>query len=205
MSYWTADEIKTYIESDTFTLSASDEAILDDVRSAVINEFEVRTGWQGYFVAAAGTFYYTLEGRISKLVLDIPAITVSSFTIDGTAQTVNSDYWLEPLNATRKLLIELGYPAGSAVRGAVVVGTFGYSASCPADVNIAIAEAVLAVYRDRKGLQQSMNAGGEVEEVKSLRTSVKFVKPSAAELSKVLDRTPSFAAAVGRYTFRRPY
>lgn len=205
MSYWTADEIKEYIESDTFTLSAADEAILDEIRDGVIAEFEKRTGWNGNFVAQAGTQYYSLDGRRSKLILDIPAITVSSFTIDGTAQTVNSDYYLEPLNDTRKLFLNLGYPLRSAVRGAVVVGTFGYAASCPADVNIAIAEACLAVYRDRKGLQQSMSAGGEVEQVESLRTSIKFVKPSSTDMAKAINRTPSFAAAVERYTLQRPY
>lgn len=205
MSYWTAAEIKTYIESDTFTLSAADEALLADIRSAVINEFEVRTGWEGYFVAQSATQYYTLDGRRSKLILDVPAITVSSFTIDGTAKTVNSDYWLEPLNATRKLLIELGYPAGSAVRGAVVVGTFGYSASCPDDVNIAIAEAVLAVYRDRVNAQGSVEDGGDVSELKQGPVSIKFDDSTRSSIAKVLNRCASFGTAVETYTFRRPY
>ena len=205
MSYWTAAEIKTYIESDTFTLSASDEALLADIRSAVINEFEVRTGWEGYFVAQSATQYYTLDGRRSKLILDVPAITVTSFTIDGNAKTVNSDYWLEPLNDTRKLLIELGYPAGSAVRGAVVVGTFGYSASCPDDVNIAIAEAVLAVYRDRVNAQGSVEDGGDVSELKQGPVEIKFDGSTRSSIAKVLNRCPSFGTAVETYTFRRPY
>lgn len=205
MSYWAADEIKDYIESDTFTLSAADEALLADIRSAVINEFEIRTGWEGYFVAQSATQYYTLDGRRSKLILDVPAITVTSFTIDGNAKTVNSDYWLEPLNATRKLLIELGYPAGSAVRGAVVVGTFGYSASCPDDVNIAIAEAVLAVYRDRVNAQGSVEDGGDVSELKQGPVSIKFDGSTRSSIAKVLNRCASFGTAVETYTFRRPY
>lgn len=205
MSYWTSAEIKTYIESDTFTLSASDEAILDDIRDGVISEFETRTGWNGNFVAQSGTQYYTLSGRSQRMVLDVPAITVSSFTIDGSAQTVNSDYWLEPLNDARKLFIDLGYPRSSAVRGAVVVGTFGYAAACPADVNIAIAEAVLAVYRDRVNAQGSVEDGGDVSELKQGPVSIKFDGSSRSSIAKVLNRCPSFGTAVEIYTFRRPY
>lgn len=167
-------------------------------------EFEQRTGWGGYFVAQSATFYYTLSNQ-DKVVFDMPVISVSALSLDGTSKTENTDFWLTPANGTRKYVGELAGVISTAQRGAVVTGYHGYALACPTDVNIAIAECCLAVLRDRQQLISSVPFGQDFSKIKQGPVEIETSLASSAELAGAWSRTPSFKAICERYLFQTPY
>lgn len=197
MSYWSAAEVREFVESQNEGFDCPD---ITDHLAAAISEFERRTGWNGYFVAQAATFYYTLTNQ-AKLVLDMPVISVTSLVIGGTTMTENTNFWMLPLNAARKVVIELSAPTTSARRAVVLTGVHGYAAECPDDVNIALAEVCMAIARDIVAGAGSIDDGGDAEKLKQGPVEITFKRDSGSGVGKgVYDRVPSFGAAVARYT-----
>lgn len=158
MSYPTTANLKTYIK----TASSAEDTLLGWVNDAAIRFVEA---WCGHdFVADADQTIYVmpeypnlLAGRRVLLVRGYDIISVTSIT-NGDGESVDSgDYRLLPLDGPPYYKIELDADSGlfwwrgsdGAGVVTIVASSLGYSASCPADVFLAILDLGAYLYRAR--------------------------------------------------------
>ncbi len=145
-------------------VNAADDTLLEDLvtqASRIIDTHTRRT-----FYARSETRYYSHpDGNDPRLLLlDDDLLTVVSLTNgDGTAINA-ADYFLLPRNDTPKYAIRLRessdvvWEADSDSSGEYVIaveGTWGYSASAPADIESACQEIVRAMYNRRFGTNET--------------------------------------------------
>jgi hypothetical protein len=125
-------------------------------------------------------------------------VSLSAITIDGVAQTVNQNYFLQhQIVGGPYLSIEIdGYLTG-ARRSIALTGVFGYTSTLPTDVKFAIlSKAAELVYYQATGLQ------GEVTREKQGPIEFEYAKPSSGQSSYagVLGTLKgTFESAVARY------
>lgn len=138
-------------------ISVSDDALLGTLvtrASAMIDTWTRRT-----FKAATGTRYYTpgVDTQGLTLFLDYDLLSVSAL-VNGDGTTIASaDYVLFPPNVERKDRIKLKISSALTwtydddPEGAIsVTGSWGYSATPPADIVQVAARLALWLYRQRE-------------------------------------------------------
>lgn len=84
---------------------------------AVVDEFERRTGWRPYLVtsdAEDSTYTFDATDAYGELSLDGGFVSITSVTVGGTLQTVNTNYTTEPRNAVAngEPITRLNFPYG---------------------------------------------------------------------------------------------
>ncbi len=176
MAYVTQDQVKKYLG---VTWTAGLDTFIDTVISSCTRYIErfcsgERHGRRIFEAPSPDsdiTKHFNGNGEQRLYVGDVRSIT--SLTVDGTALTEDTDYYLYPLNAIEDeepfIAIELIQPetsgananprSGSNVsyifeelqRSVTIVGKFGYSASVPADITLAMMKLVGGVIKENIG------------------------------------------------------
>lgn len=136
-------------------LQSTDDALLATLvtrASAIVDTYTHRT-----FAGATATRYYTpfVDTVRETLFLDTDLLAITTLTNGDGVELDSSTYTLLPLNAARKNRIKLkvGYAwtFETDAEGAIsVAGSWGYSATAPADVVQATARMALWLYRQRE-------------------------------------------------------
>lgn len=160
--------------------------------SSTIREFERRTGWEP-FVAETETNHFdppqrTCDGYVIELGKGL--LTATSVTIGmdlsgvgGTVLTAGTEYQLLPYNNGNDTKpynqLRLLYSSYGLVKSVKVIGSWGYAASCPADVFKAIKE-----YAAAQIVQQLELKTGAVEKVKQGPVEVQYAKSNAYEVAE---------------------
>lgn len=139
-SFWPTDTNKQALAQEQAEIAVA----------SVVAEFERRTGWMPFLAdAVAGTWYFDNTDAYGELAFDGGFVTISSLTINGTLQTLNTNYTTEPRNAvnlgqpiTRINMVHGGFRTGypTTPNNIVVVGRRGYTTTLPADVWQAVQE-----------------------------------------------------------------
>jgi len=153
--YCTLAEVKAYI--DTSSTDTGDDAVIEDMvemASRLIDRLTMRT-----FYARSETHYFDYTGA-RGLKMDDDLLTVTTLT-NGDDDTISSDeYNLLPFNRSPKHEIRLkqssteGWDSDSDgnTEGVIsVAGTWGYSATAPADIKHACIAIVISAYHKRFG------------------------------------------------------
>ncbi len=156
--YTTLQKIKDTIHPGGLATSATDDAIIDDLitqASRLIDRLTGRT-----FYARAETRYYDTP-RCAELWLDDDLLTVTTLTNgDGTTLTT-ADYIEKPGNTKPTYALKIKAisnkvwttaASGDGEGVIAVAGTWGYSATAPADIEAACREMVIAAYHRRSGV-----------------------------------------------------
>ena len=133
-AFWPTDANKQVLAEEQASIGAL----------AVGAEWERRTGWTPFLAdAAASTWYWDYTDPYGELSFDGGFVSVSSVTINGTAQTLNTQYVLEPRNAGNigrpytHLNMRYGYSTmtyPSTANAIAVTGRRGFCTTLPADV-----------------------------------------------------------------------
>lgn len=170
MAYVTKQEVKNYLG---ITWTAGLDTFIDTLIDAAQSFVEGFTGRT--FLAPDPdddvTRYYNGNGRERLPIEDLRSIT--SLTVDGIALTQNTDYYLYPLNAaadgepyTRIELVQpntsfsnqnprsghsIPYVFEELQRNVVVVGKWGYSATPPSDIKVAVMKLVGGIIKENIG------------------------------------------------------
>lgn len=176
MAYVTKDEVKKYLG---VNWSAGLDTFIDTLIAAATRHIEEMCGDARYgrrvFEAPTPdddvTRYFDGNGDERLPIGDLRSLT--SLTVDGVALTVNDDFHLRPLNAVADgepyTSIELIQPETAFAnsnprrghiipyifeelqRSVVVVGKWGYSATPPADVKVAVMKLVGGIIKENIG------------------------------------------------------
>ena len=145
MAYVTLAEFKTYMNDLTggvqSTFTAQEDVTLQVFLDQAVAEIESRTGRN--FEATSGTRYYTsssMDGQ--RLYLGADILSVTTLTNGNAAVISGTNFTLEPRNSTVKDTIRLhdgyGWEYSTVDSVVTVLGSWGYSASPPADVKRAV-------------------------------------------------------------------
>lgn len=157
MAYCVYSEIKTDLDIPVATTDF--DSLLTAYCTAVEAAIDATYGFK--FTAQTETRYFdpTRDVRGPDLILDKPLLTISANGLvngDGTV-IASTKYKLWPANAGRyykiRLLASSGYywTYSTDPENAIsVAGTWGWSATCPTWMNIAVRKWVAYIYQDRK-------------------------------------------------------
>ena len=144
MAYPTPEELQAFAINAGVVTAGQDLALdYGRVLASAINEFESATGWQP-FISTTQTRVYDMPYPDGK-ILDFRAgiLSISSFTISGTALTQGVDYVLYPLNAPNVgkpyswcqfITRHVQWWPWTLPANVSITGQFGYASDCPADV-----------------------------------------------------------------------
>lgn len=176
MAYVTKTEVKQY---GGITWTSGNDSFVDTLIAAAQNFIEQYCGDKRFgkrvFEAPDSdsdvTRYFDGNDRERLQIGDLRSIT--SLTVDGTALTENTDYYLRPYNITEGeepyTVIELVQPetsfsnqnprSGNAIpyvferlqRSVVVVGKFRYSDSAPSAVKVAMMKIIVGFIKENIG------------------------------------------------------
>lgn len=169
MPYVTKTEIKQY---HGITWNVSLDTFIDTLEAAAVKYIERLTGRT--FVApdpdTATTRYYSGSDSTSVKIDDLRELT--SLVVDGVTLTVDEDFYLSPsnaesdgkpytridliqpetrLNANPRLQNAAPYIFQRAQRNIVVTGKWGYSATAPEDVKVAVLKVVGSFIKENIG------------------------------------------------------
>jgi hypothetical protein len=197
MPYPTYLDLKAFLNARGLSCSDLTDDDYRGMAASAAAEWEARTGWLPFLAGASET--RTIDGPEGRLI--IPPFGIVSLTvlaIDGTSYTVDQDYFLQYkiLNGPYQAIEMDGYLTG-ARRSIALTGVFGYTATLPADVKLAIlGKAAEGLYYHITGLQ------GEVVREKQGPVEFEYAKPTSgqASLSGVVGSFKGiFEQAVARY------
>ena len=153
--YATLAEVKAYI--DTASTNAGDDAVIEDMvemASRLIDRLTLRT-----FYARTETHYFSYSGG-RGLEMDDDLLTVTTLTNGDDDEISSDDYNLLPFNRSPKHEIRLKQSStegweidtdGNTEGVISVEGTWGYSATAPADIKHACISIVISAYHRRFG------------------------------------------------------
>ena len=153
--YATLAEVKAYI--DTATTNAGDDSVIEDMvemASRLIDRLTLRT-----FYARTETHYFSYSGG-RGLEMDDDLLTVTTLTNGDDDEISSDDYNLLPFNRSPKHEIRLKQSStegweidtdGNTEGVISVAGTWGYSATAPADIKHACISIVISAYHRRFG------------------------------------------------------
>lgn len=136
-NYWPEDE--TQQEQNFVAATAA-------INSAV-SEFERRTGWDPFLATSSTTEVRTFDAPYHDGYLDLEGglLTLTSVTVSGTAQVLDTNVFLRPSNAVRRGMpyTQLQFPyLGHTLYGLpnriAVTGKWGRVTTLPADVWFAV-------------------------------------------------------------------
>lgn len=141
----------------TSTSTTDDTAIEDMITQAsrIIDQNTLRT-----FYARTETHYYDTPSGASLLIYDDDLLAITTLTNGNGVVITSSQYKLYPLNVSPKwevrLLASSGISwhvstAGDRDGAIAIVGSWGYSASTPADIEAACNDIVVTAYHKRYG------------------------------------------------------
>lgn len=126
-AYWPTDATKILLAQEQCTIAVA----------AVVSEFERRTGWKPFLAGATdSTWYFDATDPYGELSLDGGFVSITSVTISGNLQTLNTNYTTEPRNATGlgEPITRLNFPYGGYRYGfptvpnsIVIVGRRGFT------------------------------------------------------------------------------
>lgn len=200
MAYPVVADIVAYLEGEGFELDASQMASLGGILSGVIAQWEKDSGWMYFVSSGAGVVHrYSCNGD-AILPLDCGIITLASVVVDGVTLTENTDFELWPYNRSPKKEIRFRTIPWCDPRGIVVTATWGYAATCPADVFLEIQKACGAELMERTRVSSSVEEGGDAASLKQGPVTIEFDSSSGS--GKNSNRPPSFMSAINRYRFR---
>lgn len=164
--------VKVKALADITSTDATDDGYLEDLitqASRVIDNVTGRT-----FYARTETHYYDMPFSRELLVKDDDLLTVTSLTNGDGAVIPAAQYDLLPRNVSPKWAVRLketsayswvSTSAGNIEGAITIAGTWGYSATTPADIESACNEIVVAAYHRRSGqnvTDTTITSGGVV-------------------------------------------
>lgn len=149
MAYTTAADVKAYLGIST----AGDDTLISSLITRAVGVIESYTGRK--FEAASSTKYFSsksVEGRY-LLLWGEDLLTVTELTNGDGDEIEAADYRLEPRNGTPKYYIRLNedvsWTFDDSDSEISVAGTWGYSATVPADIAHACIRLTAFLYRQK--------------------------------------------------------
>lgn len=140
------------------SVSAADDAVIEDLITQASRLIDRKTGRT--FYARTETHLYPVPAGRKLFIDDDDLLTITTLTNGEGTTIANTEYYLYPLNSTPKwgIVLEQGSSVnwqedanGNDEAVISVAGTWGYSATAPADIEQACNEIVLAAYLRRRG------------------------------------------------------
>ncbi len=162
--YASLTEYKNYSIPDN-AADATDDSVLEDIITAASRFIDQQTGRT--FYARTETRSYDVPYGSRTLKLDDDLLTVTTFSNGNGDEITSSNYILLPANVSPKYAIRLtatstvGWVTDSnnnSEQAIDVAGTWGFSASTPADINIACLEISAAEAGRRLGKAFEMSS-----------------------------------------------
>jgi len=160
--YSTLSEYKAYHDIDS--TDSGDDAVIEDLIEAASRYIDAQSGRT--FYARTETRYFSVpSGR--ELRFDDDLLTITTLTNGDGTIIASTEYYFTPRNVTPKYGLKLKesssvawYPDSSSNYEYVIsiLGTWGYSATRPDDVNVACLEIAKAAYGRRTGENMSSTA-----------------------------------------------
>lgn len=130
MPYPDGSQLAAYlVDAGVLASVPGDVSDYDDVMVGVSEDWCKDTGWEP-FLGEAETRYYDPNG-LRTLDPGAGILSLSALTIGGTAQVLNTDYFLTPYNGFPKTLVSFSFPLSGEPRSVVLTGTFGYANEVP--------------------------------------------------------------------------
>lgn len=168
MTYPTTDQCITYID----IAGASEDTEIGWIRDGIVAQIEQHTG--RVFVSGASTKnfpdrlpYVTRRGRVLSFLDDL--VSVTSLTNGNGTVLAASDYDLWPVSGPPYIQAiirnnsNVRFAVGSDGTRIVLVGSWGYSAACPASIFLVILELVHLSYSARHdGSGMTITAKGSI-------------------------------------------
>lgn len=160
--YSTLAEYKAYHDIDS--TDSGDDAVIEDLIEAASRHIDAQTGRT--FYARTETRYFSVPGG-RELRFDDDLLTITTLTNGDAATVASTEYYFMPRNVTPKYGMRLKEsattvwaPDSSSNYEYVIsiLGTWGYSATRPDDVNVACLEIAKAAYGRRTGENMSSTA-----------------------------------------------
>jgi hypothetical protein len=157
MAYATLPELRSYLN--IAAADTGDDTLLSTVLANAQRAIDGYCGWA--FEATTATRYYDSEADVDDrdravLVLGEPLLTVTTLTNGDADVLLPAEYFLEPANTVPKWYIRLRSSTGlywtyttDHEQAITVVGTWGYTATAPADVTQAALRWAGYMYRQR--------------------------------------------------------
>jgi hypothetical protein len=146
--------------------SAADDGVIETLIEGASRKFDILTGRT--FYARTETHYYDApeDGRTLE-IMDDDLLSITTLTNgDGTAIT-STYYALYPGNSSPKYKVVIkpssaylltASPTDGEINAITIVGSWGYAATAPDDVQDAIEEMVTAEYQRRTGVNMEGTA-----------------------------------------------
>lgn len=134
----------------------------DAIMSAASATFEQDTGWIPFLEEGAtkSSKFFNPPGS-DFMVLPDGILSIEYLKINTVAKTENTDFWLEPYNATPKRMVQFNYCVGGQPRTIEIKALWGYTATLPERVNQA-----LLSKGAMEAAPKTWGAGGEVVRIK---------------------------------------
>ncbi len=127
MPYPTGSDLSTYLIA-TGQITAAPASLLyyNDVMSAVALDWEKDTGWVPFLAGASASRTFD-GGEGYRLFLPVGIISLSALTIDGSAYTVDTDFYLaHQFKGGPYMAVDFPFYVGGDRRAIVITGVFGY-------------------------------------------------------------------------------
>jgi hypothetical protein len=155
--YCTVAELRRYIAPNT-QADYNDDVIIGAIIEAASRYIDGQTGRT--FYARSETHYYDVPDDDTLWIYDDELLTITSLTNGNAALILVASYNLFPKNKPPYYAIKLKTTSGvywepttvGEYEGAItLVGTFGYSATAPADIKSACMQIASSLYKRRFG------------------------------------------------------
>lgn len=174
MGYPTVANLKEYLQSAKLLgyPTLSNEQALIDFQGAIdsaVDILEKTTRYDPFFVDAADVTRYFSPNESRILPLRAGLYSLTSLTINGSAKTVNTDFWLCARHGEPTTYIQFARPTYGNPNSIVIVGKWGFAATISAEIKEAVLAKAASVLTSRimmsvsSGLQ-SLKINNSVEE-----------------------------------------
>jgi hypothetical protein len=202
MAYTDRATVKAYLN--VATTDATQDAFIDSliVRvTSLLNSFT-----DNVFEAVTATRKFDIPHNWRRLLLDEWLLSCTSVTNGNGVVIPTTEYTLEDYNNPPYYAIVLNpvsayfwYPGTNMNprRCIAVAGTWGYFATCPADVAGAVVDWIINLYRSRDGIQNTA--------VKTVITSAGVVQTPMSIPQSVVDAVKPYAKTVLTTQVNRSY
>lgn len=157
--YTTRQEVLDLLRAET--TDALDDSVVDALITQASRWIDKHTGRR--FYSSTETHYFDVpNGR--ELLLDDDLISVTTLTNGDTTVLTTADYFLLPYNVTPYYAVKLKESSSyfwewdsnaNSEKVITIAGAWGYSATCPAEIELACQLIVVNVYRNRFGTNQT--------------------------------------------------
>jgi hypothetical protein len=155
--YTTTAQVKAIINSKGLVTDSTDDAVIAQLVTAASVHIDNET--HRVFVSASATRYF--DTPLNSRLLEVDEFTSLTTVTNGDGTVITSaDYITIPGNTTPKYGIKLkgsstyGWTATSAgdiEQAIAIIGYWGYSTACPADIRTAVEGIAVNLYQSRRG------------------------------------------------------